>query len=486
MQPKTVLFLSSNQPGRAWLDIDREVRRVSQAIEEGPHGTQLRFHNRPAVQVTDVASALVADRPVVVHFSGHGQPGGRLVLFDQDDKPKDVDPIAFASVIARGGVELVVLNACFSEPLAKALVDAGVRFVVGAEGKVPDEAALAFSEVLYRVLAHGSSLRAAFDQAVATAALQLTGDHRFRLVTQPAAVADGWKLVEPPPPRDDRPPLQVALILDVYEGRTPPELPDRRKDRVELKLSAGAVCFPRLKSGDDPRAIDWRALGNAVEDLGARLRQVLADHPQDPVDYYVYGNAPLPVYAHLGFVLSAWTERITVFNWDKPAETHRELPLGATPRSTPLFEREGLEHASSATGRVAVYVSCGRAPDPQIDAKIVAHLRERGEPLAGIVKLTTTDHLDAHNIGSCARELMDALSHQLPSVYAQARGVELFVAGPATLALCAGRAINPNQLDLAVPNYANTEYVPAIGLPWRRGAPRAPSMAAEDLLERRS
>jgi hypothetical protein len=484
MQPKTVLFLSSNQPGRTWLNIDREVHRVSHAIEESPHRTQLHFRNRPAVQVTDLGPAVDLDRPTVVHFSGHGHRGGRPVLFDQNGLPKDVDPTIFASVFTKSSVELVILNACFSRPLAQLLVSQGVRFVAGVEAKVPDEASLAFSEVLYRNLARGSSLENAFQQAVTASKLQIFGSHRYQLVSAPNADANQWKLIQPPSIRDDQPPLQLLLILDVFGdgglAEVRARLPDRRQDRVEFRLSDGLGLG--VHSGNDRGNIDWRALGNAVEDLAVRMRQRLATNPH-PMDCYVCGEAPLPVFAHLGSLLSGWTERITSFS-NARRGTLLELPLSAAPRSTPLLTRRGLEHVSPANGRVAVYVSAERAPDPNIEAKVRAHLQERGEPLAGVVQLTTTEELDRYNIGNCTQELGQALS-QLSSVYPQAQGVDLFLAGPETLALCAGRAVPSNLIDLTLPSYLLTEYVPALVLPWRRGRGAPPSMDDAAQLERR-
>ncbi|MEQ1565285.1 MAG: CHAT domain-containing protein [Myxococcota bacterium] len=481
---KTVLFLSANQPDKAWLRIDHEVRRVSRAIEEGPYGA-LRFCNRPAIRYIDLGPALLTDNPVVVHFSGHGHTGGRLVLFDQDDVPKDVDPQTISEVFAQGAVQLVVLNACFSEPLAKAMTDRGIDFVVGAVEKVPDEAALAFSEVLYRVLAHGGTLEEAFQQAVGASKLQVPGDHDYRLKVRPGAEPGRWTLVERPGPTE-REPVQVVLRLDVYKGNAAPmpALSDRRRERMTLSLSDGGARVPQLEPGESIQLAEWRALGTAIDDLVARMRGKLAKHPGESVEYYIVGNAPLPVYAHLGFALSAWTDRVTVFNHDKRGGSCNELRLFAPPRAADLFLQKGLDHPSLATGRVAVYISVGREPDSDIGRKISAHLQERGEHLAGIVQLTTSESLEPRNIGSCARELVDILSRQLPSVYPSARGVDLYVAGPVTLAFCVGRAINPNQLDVVVAHYFGGEYTTAIRLPWMRGRGAPPSMAPHDLLER--
>lgn len=481
-----VLFLSSNRE-RRWLDVDREARRLRQALASSPFGDRPELHVWPGMRVTDLGPALEETRPAVVHFSGHGQRGGRLVLWDQEDATmQGVGVDAIAHTLAAFGPRLVVLNACHSAPLASALTARGVRFVVGTGGAIPDGAALAFSEVLYRMLARGSSLEEAFELAQDAAELQLpkTG-HLFALERAEGADPTDWRLVRPPAPGAGTLPLQVVLLLDVYEDRerrldtVRDRLPHERHDRIELRLSAEDPGLPRLRPGDDPVQIDWPRLGQATQALYAALQRRLEGNTA-PVHFYVSGFAPLPLFAQLGFLLSGWSPHVTVFNWYRDAHEWRAFALEADPGAATLFEVRGLE-PGQAEGRVAVYLAARDVNVPE--AAMARFVRARGREVAGTVSLTTGDELTATNVAACASELSTLFS-RLPTVFPNARGVDLFVRGPAALAFCAGRAVNPNQLELDVPNHSPEGYLPAIQLPWRGGG-SAPIAAGSEALARR-
>ena len=59
----------------------------------------------------------------------------------------------------------MVLNACFSEVQAKAIVEQ-IDFVVGMGDSIGDEAARVFSAAFYRGLAFGRTIRSAFELGI--------------------------------------------------------------------------------------------------------------------------------------------------------------------------------------------------------------------------------------------------------------------------------------------------------------------------------
>jgi hypothetical protein len=85
-----------------------------------------------------------------------------------------VTPEAFVQTLAAAGphVRLVVLNACFTEPMAQALL-AHVDCVVGMSGAIHDDAARHFVIGFYGGLGERESIAAAFAQG--TAAINLNG-----------------------------------------------------------------------------------------------------------------------------------------------------------------------------------------------------------------------------------------------------------------------------------------------------------------------
>ena len=106
----------------------------------------------------------------IVHFICHGLPGA-LALEDERGLTRLIDAHTVAAALRDGGVQLAVVNACYSaagatRSLAKALVEAGVKAVIAHRQPLIDPAAVLFSNALYRELAAGRTLQVAFDQAV--------------------------------------------------------------------------------------------------------------------------------------------------------------------------------------------------------------------------------------------------------------------------------------------------------------------------------
>lgn len=105
----------------------------------------------------------------IVHFICHGAPGA-LALEDERGLTAVVPAADIARAVRDGHIDLVVVNACYSaagetQSIAQALIAAGIRSVVAHRWPLIDQAAVVFSRALYRELAAGRSLRAAFDEA---------------------------------------------------------------------------------------------------------------------------------------------------------------------------------------------------------------------------------------------------------------------------------------------------------------------------------
>ena len=107
-------------------------------------------------------------RPDIVHFSGHGLPGGAIQLLADDGTPQPVPPEALAAFFRapKVNVRVVVLNACHSDPQARALVKV-VDCAIGMSDEIFDKAAIAFSGEFYQALGSGDSLQGAFDLGLA-------------------------------------------------------------------------------------------------------------------------------------------------------------------------------------------------------------------------------------------------------------------------------------------------------------------------------
>lgn len=75
-QQRTILFLAASPSGVDRLALDREAHAIQAELERMGHRECFRFETRWAVEPLDLLRALIALKPTVVHFSGHGSAGG--------------------------------------------------------------------------------------------------------------------------------------------------------------------------------------------------------------------------------------------------------------------------------------------------------------------------------------------------------------------------------------------------------------------------
>ena len=135
-------------------------------------------------------------KPTVVHLSGHGRQhggsvrngrslrelatgsavaeGSALCFQSLGSDPQLVSTEALAETLAAAGasVRLVVLNACWSDTHAAALLP-HCECVIDVAGPVQDKAARSFAEGFYGGVGDGASIAAAFRQG--QAAIRLAG-----------------------------------------------------------------------------------------------------------------------------------------------------------------------------------------------------------------------------------------------------------------------------------------------------------------------
>jgi hypothetical protein len=77
-----VLFLAANPASAPHLALDEEVRAIDQKIRLSDGRDRLQLVAGWAVRADDLLQLLNQHRPAIVHFSGHGTPGGALMLVD--------------------------------------------------------------------------------------------------------------------------------------------------------------------------------------------------------------------------------------------------------------------------------------------------------------------------------------------------------------------------------------------------------------------
>lgn len=164
-----ILFLGSSPEGTQRLSLDKEIKAITRAIRASEHRDVLELSSRWAVDADDLLQALNEEKPVVVHFSGHGSAIGEIMLVDARGKPKPVSAEALKALFTalKDNIRLVVLNACYSKTQAAAISEV-IDCVIGMSDEISDTASVAFAASFYRAIGFRRSIREAFEQGKAS------------------------------------------------------------------------------------------------------------------------------------------------------------------------------------------------------------------------------------------------------------------------------------------------------------------------------
>ena len=167
-----ILFLSANPWTTSRILVDEEAREIFERIQEGPYRDRFELHKHVATRPLDLQKLLLMHKPHIVHFSGHGNKGQKLIFGGTNGRGKTIDHQGLADVFAlyNEHVKLVLLNACFTKAQARSISEV-VNYSIGTGKGIGDKVGVAFAGAFYRALGFGKSIKAAFESAKAELAL---------------------------------------------------------------------------------------------------------------------------------------------------------------------------------------------------------------------------------------------------------------------------------------------------------------------------
>ncbi|MCP4702213.1 MAG: glycosyltransferase family 4 protein [Gammaproteobacteria bacterium] len=174
---KKILILAANPGNTERLRLDQEVNKIEKALKEAG-SRRFQIISKWAVSFEDIYHALLEHEPAIVHFSGHGEGEGGIILEGDDGeaKPLDTNTLAKLFKLFAGSVEYIVLNACYSEIQARAIAE-HIEYVIGMSDAMQDEAAIKFSAAFYAALERGKNAEFACELGcVAIQSLGLPGE----------------------------------------------------------------------------------------------------------------------------------------------------------------------------------------------------------------------------------------------------------------------------------------------------------------------
>ncbi|AFZ15572.1 hypothetical protein Cri9333_4802 (plasmid) [Crinalium epipsammum PCC 9333] len=154
-QGQKILILAAIPHG---LRLDKEIREIEEAIRRATNRDLFEIKVRTAVRPQDIRRAIAEEQPQIVHFCGHGEKDGSLLLEDDGGNNKLVTPQGLASLFESHTdcVKCVLLNACYSEQSAEAIKQ-HINYVIGMNNSIQDKAAIAFSQGFYDGLGYKTS-----------------------------------------------------------------------------------------------------------------------------------------------------------------------------------------------------------------------------------------------------------------------------------------------------------------------------------------
>ncbi len=158
-----ILILAANPLDSSRLRLDEELREIEAVLSRATQRDRFDIRPQYATRPSDIQQALLDYNPQIVHFCGHGDGAKGLIFEDDSGRSQFVKAQALANLfeLFADQVKCVVLNACYSEVQAVAIV-AHIDAVIGMNQPIGDTAAIRFAEGFYRGLGAGRDVEFAY------------------------------------------------------------------------------------------------------------------------------------------------------------------------------------------------------------------------------------------------------------------------------------------------------------------------------------
>lgn len=153
IKPQKILILAANPKQTVRLRLDEELRDIEEGLQRAQYRDNFELRSKWAVRPRDIRRAILDYRPNVIHFSGHGAGVQGLAFEDETGFEQLVTGEALAGLFGQfsNQVECVLLNACYSEVQADAIVQ-HINYVIGMNDQIQDKAAIEFVVGFYDAL----------------------------------------------------------------------------------------------------------------------------------------------------------------------------------------------------------------------------------------------------------------------------------------------------------------------------------------------
>lgn len=199
MKKVPVLFLAAD-PTRT-LSLDEDLRTIMEKVRAAKYRDVLAFNPCLAARADDLVQALYETPPQIVHFSGHGNEKGIMLVGADGCTPDWVSADDLRKLFSafRDGISVVVLSACSTHAQAKVIAEV-VGCAIGTPADIEDKAAIVFNAEFYRAIAWGKTVQSAYKKACGVLGLKDKDVVRPELFAGPGVDPAQMRLIRKPMP----------------------------------------------------------------------------------------------------------------------------------------------------------------------------------------------------------------------------------------------------------------------------------------------
>jgi CHAT domain len=194
-----ILFVAANPVDTDPLQLGEEFREIQSKLRSSDSRAHFVLGSAWAARPDDLLQQMNEFRPHILHFSGHGSNAGEIMLQDSSGKTQTVSPAVLKALFEnfREWLRIVVLNACYSNVQAEALLESA-DIVIGMKSAIGDKAAISFTSAFYRALGFDRSVQDSFNQGLISLQLEkIPEEHIPELLHRPGIQPDRLTLTDP-------------------------------------------------------------------------------------------------------------------------------------------------------------------------------------------------------------------------------------------------------------------------------------------------
>jgi len=166
-----LLFLASNPTDTVKLNLDKEYRVVSEALQRGENKNKFNIYIHWNSTALDIQNAILEYSPEIIHFTGHGKESDQelielsekfgiknvgqsgILLHGDNDKTSIATTQAISNMFKilseKINIKIVVLSACYSSEQAKE-ISYYIPYVIGMSNEISLNTATNFAESFYQ------------------------------------------------------------------------------------------------------------------------------------------------------------------------------------------------------------------------------------------------------------------------------------------------------------------------------------------------